>query len=52
MIIAVPADAKQLPAALADKKPLHGTVAYLCRGTTCSEPARSLGALLRALKSA
>jgi uncharacterized protein YyaL (SSP411 family) len=51
MIIAVPAHARDLPAALADKKPLGETAAYLCRGTTCSEPARSLGALLRALKT-
>jgi uncharacterized protein YyaL (SSP411 family) len=51
MIVAVPADAKNLPPALADKKAMHDTAAYLCRGMTCSEPARSLGALLRALKT-
>jgi uncharacterized protein YyaL (SSP411 family) len=51
MIIAVPSDATRPAGALADKKPLRETAAYLCRGTTCSEPARSLGALLRALKT-
>ena len=51
MLIAVPSDAKGLPAALGDKKAIDaGAAAYLCRGMTCSEPARSLGALLRALK--
>jgi uncharacterized protein len=51
MLIGVPSDSAQLPAALASKAPLHETAAYLCRGMTCSEPARSLGALLRALKN-
>jgi uncharacterized protein YyaL (SSP411 family) len=51
VVLAVPADATRLPEALASKKPLPGTAAYLCRGMTCSEPARSLGALIRALRS-
>jgi len=51
MIIGVPGDARDLPPALADKKPMQGTVAYLCRGMTCSEPVRTLGALIRNLKA-
>ena len=36
-------DAKDLPAALADEETACAeTVAYVCRGTTCSEPIRSL----------
>ena len=50
LIIAVPAQETGLPAALADKKALPGAAAYLCRGMTCSAPARTLGALIRALK--
>jgi hypothetical protein len=51
LLFAIPADAEGLPAALADKRPQPGTVAYLCRGTTCSAPLRSLGDLVRALKA-
>jgi uncharacterized protein YyaL (SSP411 family) len=50
MIIAVPSDAKSLPAALADKKPLGNAVAYTCRGMTCSPPVRTLGELVRSLR--
>lgn len=45
-VFAIPADAAALPAALADKKASHETIAYICRGTTCSEPIRSLAALV------
>jgi hypothetical protein len=51
LVLAIPADATQLPAALADKAPRSGTVAYLCRGSICSEPLESLGALHGALRS-
>jgi hypothetical protein len=51
VVLAIPSDAEGLPAALADKRPQAGTVAYLCRGTTCSAPLRSLGELVRALKA-
>jgi len=51
LVLAVPADASGLPAALADKRPQQGTVAYVCRGTTCSPPHGTLGDLVRALKS-
>ena len=51
LVLAVPADATGLPAALADKHPQAGTVAYVCRGTTCSAPLGTLGELARSLKS-
>ena len=49
-VVAVPADATGLPAALADKAPQATTVAYVCRGTTCSPPLATLGDLLRELR--
>ena len=46
VVLAVPANAAALPPALADKAPRGaGPVAYLCRGSTCSEPLDSLDAL-------
>jgi len=50
IVLAIPADAGELPPALADKRPLDGSVAYVCRGTTCSAPVATLGELIRALK--
>jgi hypothetical protein len=50
VVFAIPSDAEGLPAALADKRPQPGVVAYLCRGTTCSAPLFTLGELVRALK--
>ena len=50
IVLAIPADASGLPAGLAEKAPLDHTVAYLCRGTTCSPPLDTLGDLLRSLK--
>jgi uncharacterized protein YyaL (SSP411 family) len=50
-VLAVPTDATGLPAALADKRPQTGAVAYVCRGTTCSAPLATLGELVRSLKS-
>ena len=49
MVLAIPADAADLPPALADKTPRAGTVAYVCRGTTCSAPLDSLDALIEQL---
>jgi uncharacterized protein YyaL (SSP411 family) len=49
---AIPADAPALPPALADKRAPGGTVAYLCRGTSCSAPLGTLGELLRTLRPA
>jgi uncharacterized protein len=51
LVLAVPSDAADLPAALADKRPQTGTVAYVCRGTTCSAPLGTLGELVRSLKT-
>ena len=51
MVIAVPTDARDLPAALAAKAPVaSGIVAYVCRGMTCSAPLPTLGELVRHLK--
>ena len=50
LIIAVPADAKKLPPALASKKALGSTVAYVCRGMTCSPPVPTLAQLVRELR--
>jgi len=51
LVLAVPSDATGLPAALADKRPQAGSVAYVCRGTTCSAPLGTLGELVRSLKA-
>jgi hypothetical protein len=49
LVLAIPADAAALPAALADKAPRGAAVAYVCRGSTCSAPVDSLDALLEQL---
>jgi len=49
MIFAIPRDAPDLPAALAEKRALRDTVAYLCTGMTCSAPMLSLAEITRAL---
>src|SRR5215831_7221895 len=46
IVLAIPTDAAELPAALADKTPRAGPVGYLCRGSTCSAPIDSLDALM------
>jgi uncharacterized protein YyaL (SSP411 family) len=48
LTFAIPGDAPDLPAALAAKQaPTSAeTVAYVCRGLTCSEPVRSLASLV------
>ena len=51
LVFAVPANASALPAAIADKKPLEETAAYVCRGMTCSAPVRSLAALVAVTRS-
>jgi hypothetical protein len=51
LILAIPADATALPAALAAKPAYAGrTVAYVCRGTSCSAPLESLQELARDLR--
>jgi len=47
LTFAIPADARDLPPALADKKPQDGTVAYVCEAMTCSAPVNALAALAR-----
>jgi uncharacterized protein YyaL (SSP411 family) len=49
-VFAIPSDERALPAAIADKKPGAGTVAYVCTGTTCDAPVASLPALVRRLR--
>ena len=51
LVLAIPADAADLPAALADKAPRGEAVAYLCRGSVCSAPLESLTALIGALRA-
>jgi uncharacterized protein YyaL (SSP411 family) len=52
LVVGIPSDALDLPAGLVDKKPQgSGTVAYVCRGTTCSAPVATLGDLVRELKA-
>jgi hypothetical protein len=46
LVFAIEADATTLPPAIADKRALDTTVAYVCRGMTCSEPIRALAPLL------
>lgn len=42
LVFAIPTHATDLPPALADKKSQDETVAYICRGMTCSEPVKGL----------
>jgi uncharacterized protein YyaL (SSP411 family) len=49
-VIAVPADAPDLPAALAGKPAQGEAVAYLCRGSTCDAPLHDLAAVQAALR--
>lgn len=50
-VLAIPADADDLPAALKEKPPRGAALAYLCRGSTCQAPLASLDALEAALGS-
>jgi uncharacterized protein YyaL (SSP411 family) len=50
MVFAIPADAANLPEALASKRAREGTVAYVCEGPRCSEPIAELQRLIRALR--
>ncbi|MDB6086043.1 MAG: thioredoxin, partial [Gammaproteobacteria bacterium] len=51
MIFAIPGDAPDLPAALADKQAGSDVTGYLCAGMTCSEPLTDLGEIARKLAS-
>ena len=50
MIFAIPADAADLPEALAAKRAREATVAYICRGPQCSEPVAEFPRLIQALR--
>jgi hypothetical protein len=49
MVLAIPAGATDLPAALASKAPQGDIVGYLCRGTQCEAPTSNLAALVQSL---
>jgi len=51
LVFAIAADASNLPSAIADKKALPETAAYVCRGMTCSAPVRSLSSLVALTRS-
>jgi uncharacterized protein YyaL (SSP411 family) len=51
LVLAIPADAPDLPPALADKAPRARPVAYVCRGSSCSAPLDCLEALLAELRA-
>ncbi len=51
LVLAVPDDARELPAVLADKPPRGDAVAYVCHGSTCSAPIDSLGGLISRLRA-
>jgi uncharacterized protein YyaL (SSP411 family) len=46
LVLAIADDVDGLPPALAEKRPRDTTVAYVCRGTTCSAPVESLSGLI------
>jgi uncharacterized protein len=52
MVLAVPADAPDLPAAIAEKTARGAAVAYVCRGNVCGEPIASFPDLIEALSTA
>jgi uncharacterized protein YyaL (SSP411 family) len=49
MVFAVPADAADLPPAIAEKAPRGAAAAYVCRGNVCGEPVGSFGELVEAV---
>jgi uncharacterized protein YyaL (SSP411 family) len=52
LVLPIPADATNLPPALADKITRETTTAYVCKGSTCSAPIKSIGALAQHLRGA
>jgi uncharacterized protein YyaL (SSP411 family) len=50
LIFAIPADAANLPPALATKAPRERTVAYHCTGSTCTAPLDDLAQIMLRLK--
>jgi uncharacterized protein len=51
IVLAVPADASDLPPAIAEKTPRGPAVAYVCRGNVCGEPIGSFADLTDALSA-
>src|SRR6185437_7124170 len=51
LVLAIPDQTPELPPALAEKTSRAATVAYVCRGSTCSAPIDSLGALTEQLRA-
>jgi len=51
LVFGIPTGAADLPLALAGKRPGAETVAWLCKGMTCSEPVRSLSAVVSLTRS-
>ena len=52
MVLAIPADAADLPPALGDKPVRGKAAAYVCRGSVCSAPVESFSALAAHLRQA
>ena len=52
LVLAIPADTPELPAALADKPVSGPAVAYVCSGSVCAPPVVTLAQLLVALRAA
>jgi uncharacterized protein len=52
LVLAIPTGATGLPPALAEKAARDGTIAYVCRGSSCSAPLSTLEALLAELSAA
>jgi uncharacterized protein len=52
MVLTVPADLADLPAALADKPARGAAVAYVCAGSVCGPPVTTLAALIVSLRAA
>ncbi len=50
LIFAIPADAADLPGALATRAAAAGTVAYVCKGTACSLPLAARAELVAAIR--
>ncbi len=46
IVLGIPADVHNLPSALADKRAQNETIGYVCKGEVCSEPLKSLAALI------
>lgn len=46
LVFAIPAHEPDLPEAIASKQAASHTLAYICRGSVCSEPIRSLAGLI------